>query len=142
MVSTSPRDRGVHICRALTIPRSQTCWLPSAAYVVLNNTEEVVSALGIVRKTGCKFATRTSGHSPNVGFNSADWSGIVLDLRGLNSKTLDSENVLHAGGGSIWDDIYRYLEEHERSPIGGRERQVGLGGFLTGGRPATHHLQA
>ncbi|KAL1862680.1 hypothetical protein Daus18300_008478 [Diaporthe australafricana] len=114
-------------------PWSQTCWLPSAAYVVLNNTEEVVSALEIVRKTGCKFAVRTSGHNPNVGFSSVDGSGVVLDLRGLNSKTLDGENVLHAGGGSLWGDIYPYLEEHGRSPIGGRERQVGLGGFLTGG---------
>ena len=107
--------------------------------MVLNTTEEVVSALDIVKKTGCKFAIRTSGHNPNVGFSSVDDSGVVLDLRGLNSKTLDSENVLHAGGGSVWGDIYPFLEEHGRSPIGGRESQVGLGGFLTGGTLVAHH---
>jgi hypothetical protein len=35
--------------------------------------------------------------------------------------------------------IYPFLEEHGRSPIGGRETQVGFGGFLTGGALVTHH---
>ncbi|KAG6366579.1 hypothetical protein INS49_000757 [Diaporthe citri] len=114
-------------------PWSQSCWLPAAAYVVLSTTREVVSALAVVRKTGCKFAIRTSGHNPNVGFSSVDGSGVVLDLRGLKGRTLGDNNVLHAGGGCVWGDIYPFLEEHGRSPIGGRETQVGLGGFLTGG---------
>ncbi|KAK2598780.1 hypothetical protein N8I77_012167 [Diaporthe amygdali] len=114
-------------------PWSQTCWIPSAAYVVLNDAHEVATALAIIKKTGCQFSIRTSGHNPNAGFSSVDGSGVVLDLRGLNEKTLGSDGVLHAAGGCIWGDIYPFLEEHGRSPIGGRERQVGLGGFLTGG---------
>lgn len=105
---------------------------------MLNTTQEVASALAIVRKTGSKFAIRTSGHNPNVGFSSVDGSGVVLDLRGLNSKALDGDNILHAGGGCVWGDIYPFLEEHGRSPIGGREVQVGLGGFLTGGAYSYH----
>lgn len=106
---------------------------------MLSTTQEVVSALAIVKKAGCKFAIRTSGHNPNIGFSSVDGSGIVLDLRGLNSKTLDDDNILHAGSGFVWGDIYPFLEEHGRSPIGGREVQVGLGGFLTGGEFVPHH---
>lgn len=105
---------------------------------MLSTTQEVASALAIVKKTGSKFAIRTSGHNPNVGFSSVDGSGVVLDLRGLNSKTLDGDNVLHAGGGCVWGDIYPFLEEHGRSPIGGREVQVGMGGFLTGGAYSNH----
>lgn len=106
---------------------------------MLSTTQEVVAALAIVKKTGCKFAIRTSGHNPNVGFSSVDGGGVVLDLRGLNGRTLDGDNILHAGGGCVWGDIYPFLEERGRSPIGGRETQVGLGGFLTGGEFVPHY---
>jgi FAD/FMN-containing dehydrogenase len=101
--------------------------------VVLNSAEEVKSALKIVKKTGCKFAMRTSGHNPNVGFSSVDESRVVFDLRGLNAKSLDADGVLHAGAGNRWGVIYQYLQEKGLSLIGSRDVQVGLGGFLTGG---------
>ncbi|KAI1858520.1 uncharacterized protein JN550_012567 [Neoarthrinium moseri] len=114
-------------------PWSQTCWVPSTAFVALNSAGEVASALAIIKKTGCKFAIRSSGHNPNVGFSSVDDSGVVFDLRGLNEKTLDSDGVLHAGPGNTWGEVYQYLQGKGLSPTGGREVQVGLGGFLTGG---------
>ncbi|ROV99464.1 hypothetical protein VMCG_06301 [Cytospora schulzeri] len=115
-------------------PWSQTCWIPAAAYVVLNNASEVASALAIIKKAGCKFAIRTSGHNPNVGFSSVDGSGVVLDLSGLDEKSLGSDDsVLHAGPGNRWGPVYTFLQEQGLSPVGGREVQVGLGGFLTGG---------
>jgi FAD/FMN-containing dehydrogenase len=47
--------------------------------------------------------------------------------------SLDSDGILHAGPGNRWGSVYKYLQEQGLSPIGGREVQVGLGGFLTGG---------
>lgn len=123
-------------------PWSQTCWIPAAAYVVLNSASEVASALAIIKKAGCKFAIRTNGHKPNVGFSSVDGNGVVLDLSGLAEKSLDNDGgVLHAGPGNRWGPVYTFLQEYGLSPIGGREVQVGLGGFLTGGGyPAFHSL--
>ncbi|KAK7737297.1 hypothetical protein SLS53_006600 [Cytospora paraplurivora] len=115
-------------------PWSQTCWIPAAAYVVLNNAQEVASALSTIKKAGAKFAIRTSGHNPNVGFSSVDGSGVVLDLSGLADKSLSSDGtVLHAGPGNRWGAVYEFLQQSGLSPIGGRDAQVGLGGFLTGG---------
>lgn len=102
--------------------------------MVLNSAEDVSSALTTVRQAGCKFAVRTSGHNPNVGFSSVDGTGVVLDLSGLTRMSLDGEaGVLRAGPGNRWGPVYSLLQEHGLSPVGGRDVQVGLGGFLTGG---------
>ena len=73
-----------------------------------------------------------------MGFSIVDGTGVVFDLRGLNERSLDSNGVLHAGPGNRWGTIYQFLQEHDLSPIGGREVQVGLGGFLTGGNFFSH----
>lgn len=115
-------------------PWSQTCWTPAAAYVFLSNAKELRDALEIVRKTESKFTIRTTGHNPNYGFSSADEASIVLDIRQLNSKELSAENkVARVGSGSTWGEVYSWLEAQELSAIGGREQDVGLGGFLLGG---------
>jgi FAD/FMN-containing dehydrogenase len=113
-------------------PWSQTCWIFAAGFVQLNNAQEVAQALAIVQKTGSKFVIRTSGHNPNVDFSSVDKTGVVLDLRALNSKVLEND-VMQAGAGNNWGEVYTYLEKNELSAIGGREQGVGLAGFLLGG---------
>ncbi|RYP91059.1 hypothetical protein DL770_002804 [Monosporascus sp. CRB-9-2] len=113
-------------------PWSQTCWIPAAAYVQPSTTQEVAEALAIIRRTGSKFALRTSGHTPNPGFSSVDESGVVIDLRRLNSVSLDGDDVLHAGAGSTWGQIYPFLENKQLSATGGRDSAVGLAGFLLG----------
>ncbi|OKL57121.1 hypothetical protein UA08_07505 [Talaromyces atroroseus] len=118
---------------ALARPWSQTCWTPAAAYVFLSNTQELGEALAIVKRTGSKFVIRTTGHNPNAGFSSADQTAIVLDIRQLQSKELTSDGIARVGSGNTWGEVYAWLEEHKRSAIGGRDQQVGLGGFLLGG---------
>jgi len=132
-MSDTPTEFEAEVGRAW----SQTCWVPAGGYVQLSNAQEVAQALAIIRETGCKFAIRTSGRNPNVGFSSVDQTGIVLDLRRLNSMTL-SDTVGQAGAGSNWGEVYKYLEENRLSATGGREQSVGLAGFLLGGKP--HHL--
>ncbi|GAQ44259.1 hypothetical protein AtubIFM55763_011527 [Aspergillus tubingensis] len=120
---------------AVTYPWSQTCWTPAAAYVYLCTVEELTKALAIVQETGTKFAVRTTGHNPNVGFSSAGEAGVVLDIRELRSKELlsDQEGIARFGSGNTWGEVYAWLEERGLSAIGGRDSQVGLGGFLLGG---------
>ncbi|KAK2762643.1 hypothetical protein FQN54_000816 [Arachnomyces sp. PD_36] len=122
--------------RAVSVPWSQTCWTPAASYVYLSNAEELASALAIVRQTGCKFAVRATGHNPNVGLSSADQTAIVLDLHEFQSMELISGSdgvVARVGAGCTWGKVYSWLEEQKLSAIGGRDQQVGLGGFLLGG---------
>ncbi|KAJ6020376.1 6-hydroxy-D-nicotine oxidase [Penicillium herquei] len=118
---------------AVAIPWSQTCWTPAAGYVYLSSVQELIEALAIVKKTGSKFAIRTTGHNPNTGFSSADETAIVLDIRQLQSKELGSDGVSRVGSGNTWGEVYAWLQEHDLSAIGGRDQQVGLGGFLLGG---------
>ncbi|KAK5997952.1 hypothetical protein PT974_00320 [Cladobotryum mycophilum] len=69
------------------LPGKVTCWTPAAGYVNLSNTQELGEALAIIKKTGSKFAIRTNSHNPNV-VSSADETGIVLDIRQLQSEGL------------------------------------------------------
>lgn len=100
----------------------------------MNNTQEVATALSIIRESGSKFSIRTSGHSPNAEFSNAGETGIVLDLLGLKAKSLDRDGILHAGAGNVWGDIYPFLEDQGLVAVGGREVEVGLGGFPTAGK--------
>ncbi|KAI1245349.1 hypothetical protein MGN70_012239 [Eutypa lata] len=114
-------------------PWSQTCWIPAAAYVQPGTAQEVAEALTIIKKTGSKFAIRTSGHTPNPGFSSVDETGVVIDLRRLNAISLDENNLLRAGSGSTWGQVYPFLEGKQLSATGGRDPAVGVAGFLLGG---------
>ena len=73
-------DSGSKYETAVTRPWSQIYWTPAATYVYLSNVQELTVALEIVKKTGSKFAIRTTGHNPNVGLSSADQTAIVLDI--------------------------------------------------------------
>lgn len=129
---------------AVTTPWSQTCWTPAASYIYPSNAQELASVLSILKETGCKFAIQTTGHNPNEGFSSADQTGVVLNLRELKSMEIVHDSgsesgsgldgaVARVGAGRTWGEVYTWLEERKLSAIGGRDQQVGLGGFLTGG---------
>ncbi|KJZ70865.1 hypothetical protein HIM_09730 [Hirsutella minnesotensis 3608] len=98
---------------ALARPWSQLCWTPAAGYVSIKNVQELADALAII--------------------NSADKAGIVLDIGQLHSKELRPDGTARVGSGNTWGEVYAWLEEQNRSAIGGRDPQVGLGGFLLGG---------
>ncbi|KAI1773054.1 hypothetical protein F4818DRAFT_453407 [Hypoxylon cercidicola] len=127
-------------------PWSQTCWVPAAVYVRPSTAEEVAEVLKIVARTGSKFAIRATGHNPNPGFGGVDETGVVIDLRDLDSKSINSDGILCAGAGSTWGDVYSFLEERDLTAVGGRETAVGLAGFLLGGGlgpfPSLHGIGA
>lgn len=115
-------------------PWSQACWQPAAAYVQLASAADVSRALAIVAETQSRFAVRSTGHNPNPGFSSVGEGGVVLDIRPLQSKSLDYDGrTARCGAGCTWGEVYSWLEEQKRSAIGGRDPNVGLAGFLLGG---------
>jgi FAD/FMN-containing dehydrogenase len=87
----------------------------------------------IINQNGCKFAIRATGHNPNPGYSNVDESGIVIDLGGLTSLTLAEDGTIHIGAGNTWGKVYAWLEERQRSAMGGRESAVGVSGFFLGG---------
>ncbi|GAB1318345.1 hypothetical protein MFIFM68171_08555 [Madurella fahalii] len=126
-------DMGPVFQAEVSVPWSQTCWTRSAAYVRLRNPPEVAKVLAIVKETGAKFALRATGHNPNPGFSSAGDTGIVLDLRGLESRDFGPDGIAMVGAGNTFGEVYAWLAEHGRSAISGRDEQVGVAGFLLGG---------
>lgn len=54
----------------------------------------------------------------------------MIDMYKLKSMSLDEDGVLHVGAGAKWGDIYTYIEEHDRGAIGGRQKDVGIEGYI------------
>ncbi|CAG8971260.1 hypothetical protein HYALB_00001426 [Hymenoscyphus albidus] len=79
------------------------------------------------------FAVRGGGHSP-VPVAASIKGGAQVDLRYLNSVTPseDGESVV-IGGGARWMDVSRVLDERGLAVAGGRNAEVGVGGFTLGG---------
>lgn len=62
-------------------------------------------------------------------------SGITIDLRTLNAIVPDEEGLTtRVGTGNRWIDVYKVLEPLNRTVVGGRSSQVGVGGFILGGK--------
>ncbi|KAI1169675.1 6-hydroxy-D-nicotine oxidase [Nemania sp. FL0916] len=115
------------------VPWSQTCWLPATCFVRPTTPQDVAEALKIIQQTGSKFAIRCGGHNPNQFFSSINDSGILIDVSELKTLSLGADGVLQMGAGNRWGDVYTYLEKHGLSPIGGRQNDVGVSGYLLGG---------
>lgn len=104
--------------------------------IVQPTTAKQVS--NIVRKlalcSNIEVAIRSGGHSPNIGFSNTG-SGITLDLRGLNLIDLAGDGkTVQVGTGNQWGDVYRKLDPLGKTVVGARVYDVGIGGFISGGK--------
>jgi FAD/FMN-containing dehydrogenase len=81
---------------------------------------------------------KSGGHALFAGASNAD-GGITIDLRLLNEITIlprgerDEREVTRVGTGNRWSDVYSKLEPLRKTVVGGRNSNVGVGGFLLGG---------
>ncbi|KAI0113324.1 6-hydroxy-D-nicotine oxidase [Daldinia grandis] len=113
-------------------PWCRNCWLPAACFIRPQNSKDVAEVIKIVKGADAKFAIRSGGHNFNPGFSSID-TGVLIDLRDLNTLEIDEDGILQAGAGNTWGDIYAFLEKKGLSAIGGRQSDVGISGYLLGG---------
>ncbi|KAK6343555.1 hypothetical protein TWF730_011145 [Orbilia blumenaviensis] len=115
-----------------------TYWTPAAQQTPTciftpADTQDVSRAVKLFTRKNCQFAIRSGGHSYNPG-----WAGIVngvlISLSDIDDVTYDSGTGLASvGAGSRWTNVYEALLPYNVTVLGGRNSNLGVGGYLTGG---------
>ena len=78
--------------------------------------------------------TTANASSVSTGFLTSSISSSNDSPTATDEKSnLGSANILSAGGGATWGDVYQRLESTGLIAIGGRGTSLGVGGLLTGG---------
>ncbi|PYG00909.1 FAD/FMN-containing dehydrogenase [Georgenia satyanarayanai] len=105
---------------------------PPAAVAQVRTTAEVVAAVRGAREAGLSVAVRSGGHS--YAHHSAGPRGLVLDVRGLDSVSIDPDALVgHAGGGATAGAYSRAAGEHGLATGFGDAGTVGVAGIALGG---------
>jgi FAD/FMN-containing dehydrogenase len=96
------------------------------------SVEDVVKAIRFGRENALEIAVRGGGHS--VAGKSLTDGGIVIDLRKMNSVTVDPVGrTATVAGGATMSHLDRACEPHALATTGGRVSTTGVGGFTLGG---------
>ncbi|KAK6513023.1 hypothetical protein TWF506_009185 [Arthrobotrys conoides] len=115
-----------------------TYWTPAArlnATCIFTPTDaqDVSRAVRLFTRKNCQFAIRSGGHSYNPGWAGIT-NGVLVSLSKLNTISYDPETGhANVGAGNRWTDVYGALLQHNVTVLGGRNSDLGVGGYLTGG---------
>ncbi|KAH8658068.1 FAD binding domain-containing protein [Xylariales sp. PMI_506] len=103
--------------------------------------QDVSLATVVLRGARCPFAVKSGGHGKFGGESTVD-DGITIDLAYLDRLEVseDARRVV-LGPGLRWLDVYSSLETMGIIVAGGRDADVGVGGFLLGGGISFHSSQ-
>jgi FAD/FMN-containing dehydrogenase len=98
-----------------------------------STSEEVSRIVKVLANVDGLVAVRSGGHTQWAGSNDVD-QGVTIDLGRMVDVTYDAQSKLASlQPGSRWGDVYKKLLNHSVCVTGGRDGNVGIGGFLTGG---------
>ncbi|KAI1876242.1 uncharacterized protein JN550_001738 [Neoarthrinium moseri] len=104
-------------------------------FIVRPKTSDEVSRLltTLISCPDCKFAVRSGGHTVwTGGSNIAD--GVTVDLGAMNEIVYNQDTkIASIQPGARWIQVYEELDKHGVVVAGGRDGNVGVGGYLTGG---------
>ena len=96
-------------------------------------TEEVSQVMKILVHADGPLALRSGGHTQWTGSNDVH-NGVTIDLGRMTGVSYDAQSTLASvQPGPKWADVYFRLLEYGVCVTGGREGNVGIAGFLTGG---------
>ncbi|PVH71073.1 FAD binding domain-containing protein [Cadophora sp. DSE1049] len=104
-----------------------------ACIVTPTSAQHVAQAVSIINKHSCIFAVKSGGHSSVPGASNAP-GGVTIDLSGIDDTDVSEDlGSVRIGTGNRWAGVYRKLELLNRTVAGGRNSDVGVGGFVLGG---------
>ncbi|EKX64371.1 FAD-binding oxidoreductase [Streptomyces ipomoeae] len=102
-----------------------------AGVLSVASVADVARGIAWAREQGLPVVARGGGHSYA---GQAASTGLVLDLRGLNTVTVDRERELvTVGGGAVSGELYAELQRHDLAVPLGNSDEVGIGGLTLGG---------
>jgi FAD/FMN-containing dehydrogenase len=120
------------------IDRQASYWAANASLqpnciVQPRTTEQVSLVVKVLAKAKGPLAIRSGGHTQWAGSNDVH-KGVTIDLGQMTDVTYDKQSKLASiQPGSRWGNVYQELLKHQVCVAGGRDGNVGVGGFLTGG---------
>jgi hypothetical protein len=87
------------------------------------------------------FAIRSGGHHHVAGAASIK-GGVLIDLSLLDKITIAEDGkTVTFGAGLRWTQVFKELDKRGLAGVGGRNSNVGVGGFILGGKHiVTRHL--
>ncbi|KAJ7144830.1 FAD dependent oxidoreductase [Mycena crocata] len=117
----------------------------AACAVEAATPHDVGSILRTVGSYGTPFAVKGGGHATNPGFSST--TGVHISLARFNATTYDASypntanGAVIIGAGLKWGEVYTTLDAFGVIVVGGRDRGVGVAGFILGGGYGYHSNQ-
>ncbi|CAJ2500295.1 Uu.00g031480.m01.CDS01 [Anthostomella pinea] len=111
---------------------SQTAWRRPSCIASLNATAEIASLVSVLADNQIAFAIRYRGHSPNPHDSNID-TGVLIALANFDEVSSDAgTGLVSMGPGARWEAVYGELDKYNRSMVGGRVMDVGVGGLTLG----------
>ncbi|KAI0105085.1 putative FAD-binding oxidoreductase [Nemania sp. FL0031] len=111
---------------------SQTSWRYPSCIARPTTTAQVASLVTVIVKNNVPFAIRSGGHSPNP-FDANIDAGVLISLCNFNKVSYNAKTELVSiGPGVRWDAVYTELDKYNRTMVGGRVLDVGVGGLTLG----------
>ncbi|KAI0455555.1 putative FAD-binding oxidoreductase [Xylaria acuta] len=94
--------------------------------------DEIAEVVSVLVDNHVPFAICPGGHSPNPSDFNTD-SGVLISLSNFDKVSYDAAASLASiGPGARWDAMYTELYKYNRSMVGGRVMDVGIGGLALG----------
>jgi len=96
------------------------------------DTADVVAAVSFARDQGLDLSIKSGAHNV-AGFGTND-GGVIIDMSGMNSVSVDPANrVAQIGGGATWGDVDHATHVFGLATPGGILSTTGVAGLTLGG---------
>lgn len=110
-------------------PRKQGVQVRCCQTRISSSEPPKLSMVSRTLETGVVLA---GGHSPIPGDSNID-TGVLISLKHLHHVSYDAETGhVSMGPGARWNDVYDELDKYNRTMVGGRVMDVGVGGLMLG----------
>ncbi|KAI0468860.1 FAD-binding domain-containing protein [Xylaria cf. heliscus] len=111
---------------------SQTAWRHPSCIAIPTVAHEISELVSVLIHNHEPFAIRSGGHSPNPSDSNID-SGVLISMSNFDKVSYDARTgLVSMGPGARWDAVYTELNKYNRSMVGGRVMDVGVGGLALG----------